>query len=354
MTDYSTAAQEEALLADQVKESVMVECERLLRPFELSHLSERLASGKYFRSSIALCVAGQRSSRLTRLCTALELLHTSTLVHDDILDRADDRRHMPTIWAEFGTEQALLVGNLLQCRSLELAWLSSRTCAQSFVRAASEVNTAQLRELRSRGDAGRTIEQYLDVSRGKTGAMLGLAARVGFSAQRDSLFDEDRIVRAVVEVGIAFQILDDVEDLCTWISLESGGRSKHAVFDIELQNFTLPSILLLMGHPGVASSLSSNAEVGLAHLRNPNIWREPIDGCRMYAAASLARAEQELEELRHRSTDRDRLGRIHDWAVRVGRLLASESLDSAIVRTRLDTTAEGPGEYSDPNRPADT
>ncbi|WP_424707083.1 polyprenyl synthetase family protein [Kitasatospora acidiphila] len=79
---------------------------------------------------------------------ALEMLHTSTLIHDDIRDEGTPRRDLPTLWKVVGVNQALLVGNLFATRALALAHTDA---AQAFLGSYQRVNAAQLRESKKRG-----------------------------------------------------------------------------------------------------------------------------------------------------------------------------------------------------------
>ena len=198
------------------------------------------AGGKRLRPVLVfLCASGDHDDRLVAAAVAVELLHMATLVHDDVLDRAELRRGRPTVFAEGGRLAATATGDLLFSRAFaEL--VTTRSAAA--IRALSAASSALARgELMQRADAWRadvTPEHYLERCRLKTASLFEAACRLG------ALFGERADLSGAVgrfgdRVGLAFQMLDDVLDVSG--PTERTGKPRGA--DLLDGTVTLPLIL---------------------------------------------------------------------------------------------------------------
>jgi geranylgeranyl pyrophosphate synthase len=206
-----------------------------------------LAGGKRLRPMLVFLCAGNDDDRLVASAAAVELLHMATLVHDDVLDRAALRRGRPTVFAEGGRLAATATGDLLFSRAF--AELSS-TADPDAVRALSATSSALARgELMQRADAWRTDvtpERYLQRCRLKTATLFEAACRLG------ALFGDRRaqagsLGRFGEEIGLAFQMLDDVLD----VSGPPERTGKRRGTDLLDGTVTLPLILALRADPGL-------------------------------------------------------------------------------------------------------
>ena len=207
------------------------------------------AGGQRLRPMLVfLCANGDCDGRLVAAAAAVELLHMATLVHDDVLDSAPLRRGRPTVFAEGGRLAATATGDLLFSRSF--AELAS-TGSPDAVRGLSEASTALARgELMQRADAwsaGVTPERYLERCRLKTASLFAASCRLGAlfggrpaMAEALGAFGED--------VGLAFQILDDVLDVSG--PAERTGKPRGA--DLMDGTVTLPLILARARDPRLA------------------------------------------------------------------------------------------------------
>jgi geranylgeranyl pyrophosphate synthase len=198
------------------------------------------AGGKRLRPVLVfLCASGRRDDRLVAAAVAVELLHMATLVHDDVLDRAELRRGRPTVFAEGGRLAATATGDLLFSRAFaELV----TTGSQEAIRALSKASSALARgELMQRADAWRedvTPDHYLERCRLKTASLFEASCRLG------ALFDDqpelaDAVGRFGDRVGLAFQMLDDVLDVSG--PMERTGKPRGT--DLLDGTVTLPLIL---------------------------------------------------------------------------------------------------------------
>ena len=185
------------------------------------------AGGKRLRPMLVLLCAGPDSGPgATRAATAIELVHMATLVHDDVLDAAPLRRGRPTVFAASGPQRATAVGDLLFSRAFaELAGPGPSpdddAIAAGAARAASERQVAvmagasvalALGELAQRRDAyetGLSAERYLRRCLLKTARLFECACVAG----RPDAGADEPLTRFGREIGLAFQLLDDVLDV---------------------------------------------------------------------------------------------------------------------------------------------
>jgi octaprenyl-diphosphate synthase len=176
------------------------------------------AGGKRLRPLLAIVVAGaaagdddERARAAVRAGVALELIHTATLAHDDVLDAAPLRRGRPTAFAEHGRAAATCLGDALFAAAFaELAAGGSTSAVQALAGACRELAQG---ELLQRADAWRTDvdeARYLERCRLKTGALFAAAATLG--AQVGGVAPEP-YARFATAIGVAFQLFDDVLDV---------------------------------------------------------------------------------------------------------------------------------------------
>jgi geranylgeranyl pyrophosphate synthase len=205
------------------------------------------AGGKRLRPILVLMAAGDGANeRAIRAATAVELLHMATLVHDDVLDGAPVRRGRPTVVARSGRERAVGVGDLLLSRAFaELADADG----DAEVAELSSASVALARgELSQRGDAydtSITEERYLERCSLKTARLFESACRVGRLASGGNGTEE--LASFGREIGLAFQLLDDVLDVTG--PPERTGKARGT--DLLDGTVTLPLILARRLDPGL-------------------------------------------------------------------------------------------------------
>ena len=172
------------------------------------------AGGKRMRPTLLFVCAGRESDDLVAAGAAVELLHMATLVHDDVLDRAELRRGRPTVFAAAGTSAATATGDLLFSRAFaELA----ATGSEAAVRALSEATSALARgELIQREDAWSAsvpVARYLERCELKTARLFEAACRLGALLGAPGPAAADALGTFGSRIGVAFQIYDDVLDV---------------------------------------------------------------------------------------------------------------------------------------------
>jgi len=183
-------------------------------PVLARHAGETIAAGgKRLRPLLLFLAAGApppESEALLRAAVAVELVHSATLVHDDVLDGSPLRRGRPTVVASGGRLVATATGDLLFSRAFaELAGSNSVAAVRVLSRASSELATG---ELMQRADAWRAVstERYLERCRLKTAVLFRAACELGAIEAGGAV---PRLAAFGERIGLAFQLLDDVLDV---------------------------------------------------------------------------------------------------------------------------------------------
>ena len=176
------------------------------------------------------------------LAAVVEMIHTATLVHDDVLDEADTRRHVATINSRWNTETSVLLGDYLFTHAFHLTSSLGRADACRLIgRATNIVCEGEMAQISERGNLDLTEEKYLEIVEGKTAELCAISCYLGglLAGATESVCEAlDAYGRAL---GIAFQIADDLLDV---VGTEAA-TGKSLGSDLEKQKLTLPVISLL-------------------------------------------------------------------------------------------------------------
>jgi len=229
------------------------EVENLLRR-ELSNgdpLVDRLVKhgfrlgGKRLRPALVLLSAlsqGAIRPEHVRLGAMVELLHTASLVHDDVLDEATLRRHLDTINARWDNEASVLLGDYLFARAICLAAsLGDAFACRVIGDSARNMCEGELKQIVGRGNYEMTEADYLEIIAGKTAALTACCCQLGAHYAGAAPEVCDALTRYGHALGVAFQIADDVLDLVG----DEATVGKSLGTDLEKQKATLPLIRLL-------------------------------------------------------------------------------------------------------------
>jgi geranylgeranyl pyrophosphate synthase len=239
------------------------------------------AGGKRLRPLLVLLAAGPPNgdaADLVRAAAAVELVHSATLVHDDVLDKAELRRAKPTVWATAGRDMAIAVGDLLFSRAFaELALTGSLAAVRTLSRASSALAEGELLQREDAWNADVTVERYLHRCELKTGALFEASCELG--AQHGPSGTEHGLRAFGRRIGLAFQLLDDVLDVSG--PPERTGKSRGT--DLLDGTVTLPLILARERDPSLR-------EVDLRRLRGPDAAAEVCD--RIAATGALEEARR--------------------------------------------------------------
>ncbi len=255
--------------------------------------------GKRLRPALVLLPAkalgGIEREHIT-LAAVVEMIHTATLVHDDVLDEATIRRHRETINARNDNEASVLVGDFLFTHAFALASSLQTTFAcQTIGRATNIVCAGELRQIHSRGNFALSEAEYLDIIEDKTAELCACCCRLGAHYAHASAEVEESFDRFGRNLGIAFQIADDLLDVVG----DEAQAGKSLGTDLDKQKLTLPVIRLLAQaderQRGDILRLLRSGSEGRAALRE----RLEAAGALDYARARATwYADQALEEVR--------------------------------------------------------
>jgi octaprenyl-diphosphate synthase len=253
---------------------------------------------------------------LSAIAAAVELVHAASLVHDDVMDAATERRHQPTIAGQAGNSAAVLLGDLLFTRAYGLAARCRGTYpARMIASAGTQLCEGELRQQSAMGQWSMSLAQYRSLLQQKTGALCAVSCRLG--AWRMGAAAEH--VRALTQfgrwLGLAFQIQDDWLDY--WGTEQVG---KTLGTDLAQAKPTLPLIRLL----GTCSAPQRAQLLTLLSDRNPEAClriRQRLDASDAgeytlrAAQACCERAKAQLAVL-PASEARDCLEAVADYSVR--------------------------------------
>jgi len=202
------------------------------------------AGGKRLRPILLVLsarVGEPESGALLTASTAIEVLHTATLIHDDVVDKAESRRGRPTTVAAYGREFAVATGDYLFAEAFHgLAEIGNPRLVRSFSEAAMGLAAGELEQFRSaRGPV--EVEVYLEHIRMKTAGLFKAACVAGGTLGGLSIKQVDALATYGQALGLAFQMSDDVMDLVG----KPGLMGKGVGADLAEGTVTLPVIFAL-------------------------------------------------------------------------------------------------------------
>ena len=217
----------------------------------------RSSGGKRVRPALVILAnyaSGGRgdSDNVIRLATVMEMLHTATLVHDDIIDNADLRRNRTTINARFGNHAAVLMGDWLYMSAFE-ASLRERSLEilDILTRLTRKMTEGELIQLTTIGKIDLSEDEYYDILKRKTAYLFAGCSEIGAILSKTAP-DRQRAMREYgMNLGIAFQLADDLLDFTS--DAETLGKAAGA--DLIEGKITLPIIKLLQERPSLKGLL---------------------------------------------------------------------------------------------------
>lgn len=202
--------------------------------------------GKRLRPALVLlsgaCIAPHRVDvKHEILAAVLEMVHMATLVHDDVLDEALSRRHVPTVNAGWGDHASILLGDYLFSQAFRMSASTGSTLACEWIgEAARRVCEGELRQLLARHQRDLDQSTYIEMIQGKTAELCRVACRLGASFAGATGAEVDALSKYGDSLGIAFQIADDYLDV--WGDAEAVGKTLGS--DLQQGKWTLPVLRL--------------------------------------------------------------------------------------------------------------
>ena len=268
------------------------------------------AGGKRLRPILTLASArlcGAEGNRHHKLAACVEFIHTATLLHDDVVDASDLRRGEPSANALFGNQPSVLVGDFLFSRAFQIMVEDgSIDVLRILSNASAVIAEGEVLQLATTSDSTTSEQAYLEVVRAKTAELFAAACRLGAVVSGRPASEEEALRTFGLNLGIAFQIADDVLDY----SAEQERLGKTVGDDFREGKVTLPVILAI--HRG--------SEAERAFWRRALDEHEQRDGDLTHAQELLHRhntLRDSIERARHYSSiARDALGMFPDLPAR--------------------------------------
>ena len=190
------------------------------------------------------------------MAAAIEIAHVATLYHDDVMDEATTRRGLPSANLRFGSSYAVIAGDLLLSRALEMAcWVGVDQC-RLISRTLRFLCQGQALELRDQYSTERTVDDYLRSIGGKTAELFSAACASGAMEAKFGAPDIGQFAKFGRSLGLAFQIVDDVQDLC-WTEAQAG---KPTMNDIREGVYSLPVIEAMRRDPQLKRDIAAAAD----------------------------------------------------------------------------------------------
>jgi octaprenyl-diphosphate synthase len=225
-----------------------------------------LARGKRMRP--ALVLLSQRSQAPDgeiglEAAVAIELIHTATLLHDDVVDVSDRRRGRVTVNARWNNMAAVLMGDHLLARAFEiLVHLRNHRVLDAVSMATRRVAIGELRQLQQNGNVNIEEGEYARIIADKTASLFGAACQAGLLMAKPDSWDAEKYQDFGETLGMSFQIVDDLLDYVG----DTAKTGKTRGNDIKEGKITLPLIYALQ----VASAKARNEMTAIAGNYQPD------------------------------------------------------------------------------------
>ena len=226
----------------------------------LSHVSR--TNGKMMRPMLVLLtaksIAGSVSECTNYAAAALELLHTASLLHDDVVDESPMRRGLPSLHTLFSNRIAILAGDYIFSSSLQNAAMTKNVeIIDSLSRLGQSLSQGELLQLQLQQSGGFSEENYIEIIRNKTASLFATCCRFGALSAGADAATVNAFARFGDLLGICFQIKDDIFDY-----YDSAEVGKPTGSDMREGKITLPALYVLNNcdAPFVRSLLEKFAE----------------------------------------------------------------------------------------------
>jgi len=250
------------------------------------------AGGKRLRPILLLLaarLAGYQGPRSVRLGCVVELLHTATLIHDDVVDQAPLRRGRPSANAQWGDDASVLVGDHLYSKSFAmLVRDNDRAVMETLARSTVSMTEAEVFQLELKRSGITTEADYVRIITQKTASFMSACCRIGALLGGLPAVQIDALTRYGLDIGVAFQISDDSLDFVA----DQDRLGKAIGADLREGKRTLPLIAMLeRATPTEAARVKSL-------LKRPGLDAEEVEEIRRYVVEhegveyALARAHE--------------------------------------------------------------
>lgn len=253
-----------------------------------------LLAGKFYHYNLEYMLA---------MATAVELMHTATLVHDDAIDKSDVRRGKATIYKIWGEETAILLGDYLFAKAGEaVSDTQSPRVIKLFSQTLATISSGEINQLLGAFKTDQTREDYFQRISGKTASLFSLSTESGAILSEAPETSVNLLKEYGFNLGIAFQVVDDILD---FVSTEQA-LGKPVGSDLAQGTLTLPAMLLVEHYPQdnpikkVFQNIDREKNIARAidMVRNSSI----TDECYKIASGYCHKARQTLSQLPENSS----------------------------------------------------
>jgi octaprenyl-diphosphate synthase len=238
--------------------------------------------GKRIRPLVAMAVfracGGEDPRDMIDLGAALELIHSATLLHDDIIDAGDVRRGRPSAYRKFGAADTLVAGDFLFAKAFEICARFEETVVRWASDACISLTEGEIMQARLRRNPSVTVVEYHEIIERKTASLFRAGARIAAHVAGAPRPLVDELGEGGRSIGMAFQLIDDLLD----VAGDTARTGKPVGIDLRDGNPSLPIVLALPAGKSL-----------------PRVWRD--DGASDEAIAEALgeiRASGALEQVR--------------------------------------------------------
>lgn len=259
------------------------------------------AGGKRMRPALLILISralGYKGDLCCYLGATIELLHTATLMHDDVVDESNLRRGRPTANARWGNGAAVLVGDFLYTRSFQMMVRAGNLrVMQALADAANRLSEGEVVQMVNAHDPSVDETRYFRVIERKTACLFEAGARMAAAIAECSKEQEEAVAQYALALGNAFQIADDILDY-TGVAADIG---KNLGADLREGKMTLPLIYTreLTTHEGRAliDEAVRKGDGTFDKITKLVVDCGALDRCSLRAEAELERGRQALAKL---------------------------------------------------------
>lgn len=257
-------------------------------------------SGKRLRASCALlCSMLMRrflSEEAVQVAIITESIHAATLLHDDIIDEADQRRGHPTAWKKYGVGAGVLAGNLLVSRAVRSLYrIGYNGLADDLFEVIESMIAAESDQLSGRRNLEACEQDYLRIIDGKTAGLFAWSCRAGATVGGCNAATVTATANFGRHMGLAFQLIDDIIDLAP----DTNDTGKTRYTDLSTGLLTYPLLLARQRDPQGFDALAANGFADAAEVSTWLVANEALEDTRAEAARQIAMGVEALLPVRH-------------------------------------------------------
>lgn len=283
------------LVEDRLREMVKSE-EKILTDASL-HVID--SGGKRFRPTVTILsyksLGGQDVDKIVDIAAGFELIHSATLVHDDINDGGNTRRGRETVYLKYGLHNAVVTGDFLFVKAFSLGGMFDKEVVRITSDACAKLAEGEIMQSRYRHTKDLSMNEYVRIMERKTAEPLSAGATVGAYLAGGTM-EELRCLGAYgLNLGVAFQIVDDILDFVG----DEARTGKPVGTDLREGYLTLPSLIAMKESESASKEL---ADVVSQNEPSPEAMKRCVDLVTESGAVEKARAMAEyygMEALQH-------------------------------------------------------